>query len=632
MTMMLWTRPRTDIWSSGLYLIQTARNMKKEHDGPNIQQPPPAYRQEFWSSPWEKLPSALPPVYTFPPRDLLDSLVSLYFQRINIVMCMLHRPTFERSIASGLHLADHSFGAVVIAVCALASRYSDDPRVVLEGTNSKLSSGWEWFRQLPYLNTEFRRAPTLYDLQLVFLSIVYLQGTCSPEPCWILTAIGIRNLQELGVHMRRRQDKTTLTVTEELEKRVFWILVCSDALISSFLGRPRAMTDDDYDVDYPVECDDEYWEHPDPQQRFQQPEGKPSVYTFMVKYLELMEILGTAQKTIYSVKRSKRSTEHTQTAVAELDSALNQWVDSIPDHLRWDPNREDETFATQSACLFSAYYHVQIQIHRSFIPSPTNEAPLSSSFPSLAICANSARSCSHVMEAQAKRGLVAHPHAVSALMDSAILLLLNVWGAHRTGITADPQRAAIDVQKCISVLKMYERCWQVAGRYWLVCPFSLECVSPFHSDTLFNIGNQLINIPQPPLSSTTLKRSRNTAAIVPDMPAPQLQEARNIVGSRRVSAAIQQHGNSTTDPNHIYALPISTEELGHLPVYESFDWGVPFGSDLWNAGFAFNFDATQYNVNQDVPSTIGADASQYNAFTEINNEEYDISMFVVQPN
>ncbi|KAJ7141278.1 fungal-specific transcription factor domain-containing protein [Mycena epipterygia] len=590
--------------SSGPYLIQTARAMKEDHDGPDVRQPTPTQRQEFWTSPWEKGPAILVPVFQFPPRDLLDSLVSTFFRRVNIVMCFLHRPTFERSIVSGLHLVDYKFGAVVLGVCALASRYSDDPRVILEGTNSRLSSGWEWFRQVRNLRADLHSAPTLYDLQLIFLSIVYLQGTCSPDPCWVMTAIGVRHVQEIGVHMRKG---TPSTIEEELYRRVFWMLVCSDALISSFLGRPRVTRDDDYDIDYPVACDDEYWENPDPQKRFQQPEGKPSVYAFIVVYLKLIEILGMTQKTIYSVKRSQRSSAWSQSVVAELDSALNQWLDSLPDHLRWDPNREDETFATQSACLFASYYHVQIQIHRSFIPSPGNDAPLSTTFPSLAICANSARSCSHVMEAQAKRGLVAHPHVVSALMDSAIVLLLNVWGARRTGLSADPQRAANDVQKCISVLKMYERRLQVAGRY---------------CDLLFTIGNQLIDAPQVP--RTTLKRTRSKEAARSSTP-PALQEPRTIAGSRRVSAAVEQQEQVVPDLSHLYALPISTEELGHLPVYESFDWGIPFGSHFANAeaGLSFNFGVPQYNADLGFPSTIGADGTgQYTQFAEHNGGDW----------
>jgi hypothetical protein len=49
-------------------------------------------------------------------------------------------------------------------------RSSEDPRVVLEGTNSKLSSGWEWFRQVRDRRSDMTLAPTLYDLQLIFVS------------------------------------------------------------------------------------------------------------------------------------------------------------------------------------------------------------------------------------------------------------------------------------------------------------------------------------------------------------------------------------------------------------------------------------------------------------------------------
>jgi hypothetical protein len=53
-------------------------------------------------------------------------------------------------------------------------RNSDDPRVILEGTNSKLSSGWQWFRQIQYPWDEFYVAQTLPDLQRLFVSIFVL--------------------------------------------------------------------------------------------------------------------------------------------------------------------------------------------------------------------------------------------------------------------------------------------------------------------------------------------------------------------------------------------------------------------------------------------------------------------------
>ncbi|KAJ7049695.1 hypothetical protein C8F01DRAFT_725599 [Mycena amicta] len=107
-------------------------------------------------------------------------------------------------------------------------------------------------------------------------------------------------------------------------------------------------------VDYPTDVDDEYWEHPDPSKRFQQPEGKPSQVAFFVSNVKLFAILGRAEKTIYSLQRNERGPAWSQSTVAELDSALNQWLDSIPEHLRWDPHRENSIFSAQSAALYAS--------------------------------------------------------------------------------------------------------------------------------------------------------------------------------------------------------------------------------------------------------------------------------------
>jgi hypothetical protein len=118
-----------------------------------------------------------------------------------------------------------------------------------------------------------------------------------------------------------------------------------------------------------------------------------------------------------------------QHIVAELDSALNKWVDSVPDHctfarivvhryiysgfalfsVRWDLTREDENFFNLSVSLFSIYYHIQILIHRPFIPSRSPNKPSPLSFPSLAICTNAARSCSHVQVADGLRRRICFP-------------------------------------------------------------------------------------------------------------------------------------------------------------------------------------------------------------------------------
>lgn len=53
-----------------------------------------------------------------------------------------------------------------------------------------------------------------------------------------------------------------------------------------------------FDLDFPIECDDEYWEHQDPEMAFRQPPDKPSAIAFFNCYLKLSDILAYAMRTV----------------------------------------------------------------------------------------------------------------------------------------------------------------------------------------------------------------------------------------------------------------------------------------------------------------------------------------------
>lgn len=101
-------------------------------------------------------------------------LIDRFFSGFNLQIPLLHRPTFEKGIADGLHRRDEGFGSTVLLVCALGSRWSKDPRVILPGTNSGHSAGWEWFRQVQWVRRSLLSPPRLYDLQISAVSIWWL--------------------------------------------------------------------------------------------------------------------------------------------------------------------------------------------------------------------------------------------------------------------------------------------------------------------------------------------------------------------------------------------------------------------------------------------------------------------------
>ncbi|KAK0468912.1 hypothetical protein IW261DRAFT_1010989 [Armillaria novae-zelandiae] len=87
--------------------------------------------------------------------------------------------------------------------------------------------------------------------------------------------------------------------------------------MSLLLGRPCAIQDEEgvyypyvlpsspskrdfrsIDADFPVDCDDEYWEHLDPEHAFVQPPDKPSLFSFFISYLILNRIFALCLHTV----------------------------------------------------------------------------------------------------------------------------------------------------------------------------------------------------------------------------------------------------------------------------------------------------------------------------------------------
>jgi len=108
------------------------------------------------------------------------------------------------------------------------------------------------------------------------------------------------------------------------------------------------------DQELPLEVDDEYWYHPDPREAFKQPEGVPSIisgFNAWIRLTSLMQKMALVCRNQYQTSlyrlltASTEATRHISSEtmdvahdhLAELDSALNEWLESLPSHRASSP-------------------------------------------------------------------------------------------------------------------------------------------------------------------------------------------------------------------------------------------------------------------------------------------------------
>ena len=462
-------------------------------------------RPEFWAVPEYEVVIAnenVKPVdFSYWPDAGLDhALIDAYFDKVNVDMPLLNRLIFVRQYTSGLHRTNHDFAKVCLMVFANGARFTHDERIYWprdwatteEGKKRleedadgtwKYSAGWKYMRAVLKMGRSVVQGPNLFDFQNQVLICMFLQGAAVPHLTLLISGVGLRGVQELGIHVRSTLMRAN-PVERALYNRAFWCLYHIDRLNCAAVGRSVALQDTDFDADYPIAVDDEYWETGDPATDFVQPAhaGVSKVAAF-VHLLKLDHVIGAALRTLYAINHlpgdDGQDMAQQKSIVMELDSALNSWADSVPDSLRWDPTRTDQRLFEQSAVLYSQYYYCQILIHRPFIPTPRR--PVTIGLPSLVICSNASRSIANIVDAVLRRGRqygilagqVVGIHFLIPCWSAAVILLVSIYAGRQQ--KAERERAMQDVRRCIAALKEMEMTWRQAGKMTdMLCQLASE--------------------------------------------------------------------------------------------------------------------------------------------------------------
>ncbi|KAG6333103.1 hypothetical protein ID866_5986 [Astraeus odoratus] len=190
--------------------------------------------------------------------ELMDNLVQCYLCTSYYLLPFLHVPTFLADYGNPRKWGEPGFAAFIVAICCLASRHIDDPRVRSDPSEG-VSAGTQWFelfgrlRMLPIADR-----PTLYTIQAHLIAAVYAVGLGKLSKAAALLSEAITVSIDAGLHRSAHSYDLFDPIEEEVRKRTFWCVYMWDKQLSAHFGRPPMLRLRDCDIGEPAILDDEF--------------------------------------------------------------------------------------------------------------------------------------------------------------------------------------------------------------------------------------------------------------------------------------------------------------------------------------------------------------------------------------
>jgi hypothetical protein len=312
-------------------------------------------------------------------------------------------------------------------------------------------------------------------------------GIGAMAQAWVYIGMAVRMAQDLGMH--RSADGWArvglggrLFNEWELQerKRIWYSCIIMDKYVATYIGRPLAIFDRDYDTLLPSEEEPEELEiwrpHPskpvddgacDGKQstEFDPPISVPGrIISCFNASATLSALLGRIVVAIYGIRSV--SSRHVESV--HFESLLDKWYLELPEHLRYEPGSSKFSRAQPHVLtLHMQYWCAVLLLHRPFIRNHKNNFDGSEDDEVRTITKKNYELCAAA--ANHITSIVSLYSDSYCLRRSAVFLCYYVFTASIMHVTtlstypSDPQ-ARIGLAKCKDALQSMEVVWPSAGR------------------------------------------------------------------------------------------------------------------------------------------------------------------------
>ncbi|KAL8719531.1 MAG: hypothetical protein Q9225_003474 [Loekoesia sp. 1 TL-2023] len=324
-----------------------------------------------------------------PSKEIQEHLAEVYFECLyGQSYLLLHKPSFMRRLRAG-----NAPPVLVLAICAIAARFSTHPQVNSEPAYLR---GEQWAAPAREIALKCYDQPSITILVVLLILGLHEFGTCQGGRSWMFCGMAMRMAYALQLHRELdhdplgRQDiaDPKLSATDrEIRRRTMWACFMMDRFNSSGTERPTCSSEEHIKVQLPNKEFNFQNEIPGATEtldgekpssalldadRKADPRDNMGVASYIVRIIVLwgrvIRYLNLGGKEI-----DRYELWHPNSHFGELTRQAEDFKASLPSELQYNADNlathAAEKLANQFLLLHISYYQVVLFLHRYAIPT-----------------------------------------------------------------------------------------------------------------------------------------------------------------------------------------------------------------------------------------------------------------------
>ncbi|KAI1321287.1 hypothetical protein EDD11_006623 [Mortierella claussenii] len=327
-----------------------------------------------------------------PPKDVMETLLNLYFRYMYPFAPMFVRKTFMRDHHQ--NRPDLSQVLILNAIFCNACWYSDDPAVKQDST--------KYFNRAKIIMDETYHVSMISTVQALLLMSHHQYATGNHSGGWLYTGMATRIALDIGLH--RHDVHVDEPDQAEVRKRVWWALYISDRISSGVLGRPTTIRDETFNVEMPSNdwitevIGEDVGEYPY--------EPETIISCRLLWSIKLFNQMGKVLNTMHCIEAEINSAflaEISKTHLPRLHHSLTSWFLALPRELMYTPYTmqpgTNHPPSPPTALMHMFYYTCLTMLHRPYL-RPLNSTMIDANFlvSSRNICTAAATNVCHIAD------------------------------------------------------------------------------------------------------------------------------------------------------------------------------------------------------------------------------------------